>query len=170
MSISSLTGNKRRTTRQAVVLLALIGTLVVLLSACSGTAAPAPPLNLQGSAGNTSGDIASTATPVPTTTSTPAPTDTEVTVSFSNDVLPILQSRCVNCHGGQKTEKELNVTSYENLMAGSEKGAVVIPGDADNSSFIELVLQNKMPKRGPKLLPDQVQILVDWVEAGALNN
>jgi mono/diheme cytochrome c family protein len=136
--------------RQRNVLLALAISFVILLAACAGVAEPAPPVNLQGSAGGAE--------------STPD------AVSFSQDVLPILQSRCVNCHGGQRTEKKLDMTSYEKLMAGSEKGAVVIPGDADNSSFIQLVLQGKMPKRGPKLLPEQVQTLVDWVKAGALNN
>jgi len=35
-----------------------------------------------------------------------------VTVSFTNDVLPILQSRCVNCHGGDRTEEGLVLKTY----------------------------------------------------------
>jgi len=27
-----------------------------------------------------------------------------------------------------------------------------------------------MPKRGPKLTPDQVQLVVDWINQGALDN
>ena len=116
-----------------------------------------------------------TACAVPETVTEPASAASSVpgegaAVSFSRDVLPILQSRCVRCHGGEKTEKQLNLTGYDNLMAGSEDGAVVIPGDADNSPLIQLVLQGKMPKRSPRLLPAQIQILVDWVTAGALNN
>jgi len=62
------------------------------------------------------------------------------------------------------------MTSYEKLMAGSQKGAAVIPGDVDKSPFVQLILQGKMPKSGPKLLPAQLQVLIDWVRAGALNN
>lgn len=128
-------------------LLLVLVVFITLLSACAGPETVTEPASIAGAAG--------AAPPV---------------VSFSQDVLPILQSRCVRCHGGEKTEEELNLTGYDNLMAGSEDGAVVIPGDAENSPFIQLVLQGKMPKRSPRLLPAQIQILVDWVTAGALNN
>lgn len=95
---------------------------------------------------------------------------TEVSVSFSQDILPILKRSCVRCHGGTRTEKKLDLSSYEALMAGSENGAVVIPGDASNSPFVDLVVQGKMPKRGAKLTPDEVQLLIDWVNQGAMNN
>jgi mono/diheme cytochrome c family protein len=84
--------------------------------------------------------------------------------------MPIIQSRCINCHGGERVEKGLNLGSYADLMAGSENGPVIVPGDAANSLLVELVTNQKMPKRGPKLTPPQVQIISDWVAAGALNN
>ncbi|NUQ86285.1 MAG: hypothetical protein HUU11_16390 [Anaerolineales bacterium] len=91
-------------------------------------------------------------------------------VSFSGDILPILKSRCVNCHGGKKTEEGLDLTSYEALMAGSENGPVLSAGDADSSVLIQSLLEGKMPKRGVKLTPEQVQLFVEWVEAGALKD
>jgi len=91
-------------------------------------------------------------------------------VSFSKDVMPILQATCIKCHGGDKTEKGLDMTSYTALMAGSQRGAVVVPGNAANSSFIHLVANGNMPKRGQKLSASQIQILTDWVNAGAPNN
>ena len=91
-------------------------------------------------------------------------------MSFASDVLPIIESRCINCHGGQRTEKGLDMNSFDNLMAGSENGPVVTPGDAVHSKFVELVANQKMPKRGPKLTPPQVQLFMDWVNQGALNN
>ena len=91
-------------------------------------------------------------------------------VSFANDILPLLQSRCVNCHGGQRTEKELVLNSYEGVMAGSEDGPAVTSGDAANSPMAEMVANGKMPKRGPKLTPAQVQLIVDWINQGAQNN
>jgi hypothetical protein len=91
-------------------------------------------------------------------------------VSFTKDVEPIFQSRCVNCHGGQQTQRGLDLTQYSSVMAGSTNGAVVVPGNPDSSTLIQMVVQGKMPKRGPQLLPGQVQILTDWVKAGAPNN
>jgi uncharacterized membrane protein len=92
------------------------------------------------------------------------------TVSFANDVLPIIQSRCINCHGGERTQEGLSLKSHAELMAGSDNGTVVTPGDAANSLLVELVAAQKMPKRGPKLTPPQVQLITDWVNQGALNN
>jgi hypothetical protein len=108
-------------------------------------------------------------------TDTAAPTDTAqsappAAVSFANDVLPILQSRCVNCHGGDRIEEGLLLRSYAELMAGSDNGPVITPGNVENSLLAELILSRKMPKRGPKLTPPQVQIIVDWITQGALEN
>lgn len=91
-------------------------------------------------------------------------------VSFANDILPILNSRCLNCHGGDRVEEGLIVKTYSDLMAGSSNGPVIIPGDAEGSLLVELVASQKMPKRGPKLTPPQVQLIIDWVNQGALNN
>jgi mono/diheme cytochrome c family protein len=91
-------------------------------------------------------------------------------VSFANDVLPIIQSRCTNCHGGDRTEKGLNLKTYTDLMSGSENGPVVTAGNAADSRLVELITNQKMPKRGPKLTPPQVQLIAEWVDQGALNN
>ncbi len=91
-------------------------------------------------------------------------------VSFSGDIMPIFESRCIKCHGGLKTEEGLNMTTYEMLLTGSENGSILFAGDADNSPLVQLSTEGKMPKRGPKLTPGQVQLLIDWINAGAPNN
>ena len=113
------------------------------------------------------------ATEPATATDPPAatqPAAQAATISFANDVLPIIQSRCVNCHGGEQIEEGLVLTSHADILAGSDNGAVIVPGDPANSLLVELVATQKMPKRGPKLTPPQVQIITDWVNQGALNN
>jgi len=60
--------------------------------------------------------------------------------------------------------------THASLMAGSDNGPVVMPGDAADSLFVELVTTQKMPKRGPKLTPPQVQLITEWVNQGALDN
>ncbi len=120
-------------------------------------------------------------TPEPVATETPMSSETpievtaeseptEVIVSFSQDVLPILQKSCTRCHGSSRKEEGLDLRSYAAVMAGSRNGPVVVPGDANNSPLVELVVTGKMPKRGTKLTPEQVQILIDWVNQGAMNN
>ena len=154
----------------------LIGILIFgLISACGSQPTEAP---------------ASSPTEIPATpTDAPLPTETVIptivippttpptessgqtaSVSFSNDILPILQSRCINCHGGDRVEKGLILKTFADIMSGSENGSVVTPGDADNSKLAELIVSQKMPKRGPKLTPPQVQIIIDWINQGALDN
>ena len=111
------------------------------------------------------------ATQVPTSAATVDPGSLPAgTPSFASDVLPILQNSCVNCHGGERTSKGLDLKSYDSLMAGSSNGAVVVAGDPANSKLLQLVLSGKMPKRGDALAASQSQIISDWIKAGAPNN
>lgn len=157
--------------KPAFIVLALA---TILLTACGAAATLVPPTET--STPLPTATFTPSFTPEPTATlsptETPPPTDTAaaVAVSFANDVMPILQSRCFNCHGGEQTKEGLSVASYETLMAGSVNGPVVIPGDPDNSLLVQQLLNGKMPKRGPKLTPAQIQIIIDWVLGGALNN
>ena len=163
------------------VKIALFILIVGLLSACGSPATEAPvspPTNTSAPATDlpTEAPAASTDTAAPTeppvATELPAtePAAGGATVSFANDVLPIIQSRCIGCHGGDRTEEGLDMNSHATLMAGSSNGPVIVPGDAANSLLVELVATQKMPKRGPKLTPPQVQIITDWVNQGALDN
>ena len=155
--------------------------IVGLLTAC-GTQATSTPAS-------SPTEVVLPATQAPTdpplSTDTAAPTDsllaTEpaaatqpaaqgITVSFANDVLPIIESRCINCHGGDRVEKGLNLKTYADMIAGSENGSVVTAGNASDSKLIELIVNQKMPKRGPKLTPPQIQLITEWVNQGALNN
>ncbi len=162
--------------KKIVIAVLLIG----LISACgtqpaetpaSPTGGPAAPTDAPPAADTTvpATDSASPTVVIPTTPPTEASAQT-ATVSFANDVVPILQSRCWNCHGGDKTEEGLNLTTFAGIFAGSENGPVIVPGDADNSLLAEQVVSQEMPKRGPKLTPPQVQVILDWINQGALEN
>lgn len=171
------------------LLLSLI--LIILLAACSSqTETPASAPEETGPVEQAASPEEPSATQPEPETDTPEPTDLPPTseptakptqeptqapppaggVSFANDVFPIIQSRCIGCHGEEDVEEGLDMRTYAGLMAGSTNGPVVIPGDAASSLFVTLVQQNEMPKRGPKLNPAQVQIFVDWVNQGALDN
>lgn len=91
-------------------------------------------------------------------------------VSFAVDILPLFESRCKNCHGGNRIEEGLVLLSYADIMKGSQNGPVVTPGSANNSLLVELLVNQKMPKRGPKLTPSQIQPIIDWINQGALEN
>lgn len=91
-------------------------------------------------------------------------------VSFSVDVLPILEARCQRCHGPGRADVGLKLNSFEGVLSGSSNGPVVIPGSADTSYLIDLVLSGTMPLGSAKLPGDEIQIIIDWINAGAPDN
>mgnify|MGYP003524916386 FL=1 len=156
--------------------------LIGLLTACGSPATEIPaslPTEEPATPTQAFTDIpASTDTAIPTSTIVPIDTaipatqasSQDATVSFANDIQPLLENRCGNCHGGNKTEEGLNLLSYEAIIQGSDNGPVINAGAADDSLLVEMVVTLEMPKRGPKLTPPQVQLIIDWVNQGALDN
>jgi hypothetical protein len=98
------------------------------------------------------------------------------TVSWSKDVMPIIQEHCAGCHGGEDedgeviTEAYLNLLSYEDAMMGSENGTVIEPGDPDNSVLIDLITSGEMPDEGDPVPPEQIEVFRQWIAQGALDN
>ena len=85
-------------------------------------------------------------------------------------MLPILERHCVQCHGGNKTEEGLVLKTYADVLAGSWNGVVVEPGSAEGSLLLKQIVSGKMPKKGPRLLPSEIQAIRDWIDAGAPDN
>src|SRR5260370_20240580 len=88
------------------------------------------------------------------------------TVSLKDEVLALLQSRCVKCHGPQKPKAELNLVSLEGMARGSTNGPVVHPGKPDQSTLWQMIQEGKMPPKSP--LPEAERSLVRrWITQGA---
>ena len=88
------------------------------------------------------------------------------TPGYEEDVQPIFQRSCGSCHNGIARIQGLNVIEFDELMAGSEDGAVVVPGDAEASKLWTQIESGVMPPTGA--LPDDEQTLIrEWIEAGA---
>ena len=150
----------------------ILAGLIVTACGSQPTEAPAPPPTEEPApATEAPADTAVPPTEAPTEEPTAEPAASSGEISFANDVRPLLESRCKNCHGGDRgSEEGLDMTSYANLMAGSDNGPVIMAGDANGSLLVELLVEQKMPKRGPKLAPPQVQLIIDWINQGALDN
>ncbi|MCZ2127262.1 MAG: c-type cytochrome [Anaerolineales bacterium] len=113
---------------------------------------------------------ADSATPAATEPAADLIQPTALPVSFSADVQPILDTRCIKCHGVESVKDGLDLQTYEALIKGSRDGAVIVVGDAAQSKLADLIERGKMPKRGQKLSAEEIQIIVNWINQGALNN
>ncbi len=86
------------------------------------------------------------------------------------EVRKLLQSRCVDCHGGKKTRGGLDLTTRAALLRGGDSGAAVVPGDARKSRLYRMVLHAEkpgMPANGDKLPDTAAALLAAWIDAGA---
>lgn len=95
-------------------------------------------------------------------------------VSFAKTIHPILQDHCTRCHGGKEREGNFSIDSYELVMKGGNRGALVVPGDPDNSQIVLSVEKKKAPHMPPKvfspLTADRIQAIRTWIAEGAKNN
>tara|TARA_R110002096_G_scaffold54517_22_gene140690 strand:+ start:3780 stop:5669 length:1890 start_codon:yes stop_codon:yes gene_type:complete len=91
-------------------------------------------------------------------------------IEFAHEVMPILKTHCAECHTGQKKKGGLAMNTRAELLAGSENGEVVVPGDASASWLIELIEStdevDAMPPKGPRVSPDEIATLKKWINAG----
>jgi hypothetical protein len=90
----------------------------------------------------------------------PAPT-------FEGDVLPILRSACVSCHGGVTKKNGLDLRTRDSVLQGGKAGPAVVPGKPDESPLWKKVAAGEMPKEGEKLTAAEAGTLKAWIAAGA---
>ena len=102
------------------------------------------------------------------------------TVSFAEDILPLLNWRCSSCHkpGGKGYEESgLDLTSYAGVMKGTKFGPMVVPGDPQTSNLMLLLdwaghisPQIRMPHEKTKLSVCDRDAIRTWIREGAKNN
>jgi mono/diheme cytochrome c family protein len=99
-------------------------------------------------------------------------------VNFADDVAPIMQKHCAECHvAGQKGAEASGflMDSYESVMKGTRFGPVIDPGSAISSSLYILVsgkadLTISMPHGKEPLSAEEIETIRVWIENGAVEN
>ena len=62
----------------------------------------------------------------------------------------------------------LNLTTYQGAMAGSQNGPVILPGDSGASLLVQKQ-SGDQPHFG-QLTPEDLQLVKQWIDAGAPEN
>lgn len=94
------------------------------------------------------------------------------TAYFVNDILPLLESNCAfsGCHGDGSMSGNVDLSSYASILQSADVRA----GDPEGSDLYEVLVEtdpNKlMPSGGPPLPDNQITLIRDWIQQGALNN
>jgi hypothetical protein len=103
--------------------------------------------------------------------------DASTDVSFSKDVAPILDKFCVTCHSAEEDHPSaLFMDTYESLMKGGKHGKAIVPGNSKESLFTQKMSDEPPfgkvmpPPRKPRPTPEQVALILTWIDQGAKKN
>ena len=94
-------------------------------------------------------------------------------VVYTEIVQPILNTRCVQCHGSSKQKGDLRLDGYAHLEKGGENGPVLSPGKGGESALVKVCLlpvedDLHMPPKGkPQLTSAQIGLISWWIDQGA---
>ncbi len=97
---------------------------------------------------------------------------TDPGAEFSAQVQPILNAKCVSCHGAADSEADLDLTSWSGVLAGSEFGDVVVSYRPTRSLLLRLTTERVGGNHPGELGSDtlsvsEAEILRDWILRGA---
>ena len=107
---------------------------------------------------------------VPTASAQPA--GAKKSVSFINDIAPILKENCYACHDAKKRKGKLEMTSYESFRKGGTKDDPITDGKSKESLLIDLVTATgpgRMPPKdaGDALPKEKIALIAAWIDQGA---
>ncbi len=94
-------------------------------------------------------------------------------VSFSKDIAPIFELKCVSCHGNGGLDAGLDLTVWSRFV----DGRIVVPFEPGNSILVWTIEPTAgfppMPPVGSPFFPltlQQIQGVKTWIDEGAKNN
>jgi hypothetical protein len=93
-------------------------------------------------------------------------------VSFSKDIAPIFELKCVSCHGNGRLDAGLDLTDWAQFV----DGRIVVPTAADNSVLVWTIEwlpgfpRMPPPNFSVPLTALQIRGVKTWIDEGAKNN
>ncbi|MDX1939611.1 MAG: DUF1553 domain-containing protein [Saprospiraceae bacterium] len=93
-------------------------------------------------------------------------------VDFNTQIKPLLNQKCIACHGGVKRQGGFSLLFRTDALAPTESGKpAIIPGRPDASEMIKRLthkdLEERMPYKEAPLSKEEIQLLRRWIKQGA---
>jgi mono/diheme cytochrome c family protein len=89
---------------------------------------------------------------------------------FTEKIKPLLELRCVSCHGPDKVKGGLRLDSRAAALKGGENGPALVPGKPAESLIVQAVMHARpdleMPPKD-KLTKADMAVLERWIKEGA---
>jgi hypothetical protein len=88
----------------------------------------------------------------------------ELPLTFEGSIHTILTTRCESCHGPEGIQG-LDLSNYQNILAGGVSGPALIPGEPEASLLVQKQ-QGEIPHFG-QLTLEELALLKSWIQDGA---
>src|SRR5204863_2705001 len=94
-----------------------------------------------------------------------------VAPSLTGQALAVLETHCVECHGGKATRHDLDLTTREGLLRGGKAGVAVVVGKAEESLLYKKIKHADapgMPYKRERLSAAEIKLIGQWINDGAV--
>ncbi len=93
-------------------------------------------------------------------------------VDFNTEVKPILNKKCISCHGGVRQKAGFSVLFRKEALSNTESGKpAIIPGKPEESEMIRRISstdpEERMPYKHDPLSQTEIETLSKWIKEGA---
>ncbi len=93
-------------------------------------------------------------------------------IDFENEIVPLFEENCADCHGEDKQKGQFRLDRLANLLRGGNSGeAAVVPGDPAGSFLVKVIRHKEpeleMPPKGDALAPADIALIEQWITEGA---
>jgi YHS domain-containing protein/uncharacterized membrane protein len=120
--------------------------------------------------------VAPSSTPAPATQEEHGPAGKPGSSLFTQVIRPVLDDKCVSCHGPDKSKGGLRLDTLEGLLKGGKDGPVLVAGKSADSEMIKrlrlpLEHDDHMPPDGkPQPSASDIALIEWWIDSGASPN
>lgn len=95
-------------------------------------------------------------------------------IVYKDVIAPILEAKCVACHGADKKKGKLQLHEFAAIMKGGSEGDVnVVPGKPDDSLLLARIKlpddddEHMPPSDEPQVTKEELALLKWWIASGA---
>ena len=87
---------------------------------------------------------------------------------FEREIQPLLNERCVACHGGSSPQSGLDLRTLASTLRGGQHGPVVLEGFSEKSILVRQLVNGVMPPRGASepLSDAEIELIREWIDEG----
>lgn len=94
-------------------------------------------------------------------------------VSYNRDIRPIVNNKCISCHGGVKQSGGFSLLFESEAKMATESGKpAIVPGDAGASEMVKRLSHHdpemRMPLGKEPLSDQEIELIKKWINQGAV--